>query len=217
MHYIGNFGSVRDWLRSLYVSKKVIIITSTLIVSLAFSLGLTQMTFQGNGHTLKLQKPTKEMLDLMYFVHQKFGLPYSIVYAQIKKESGFNPHAQSKYAQGLCQFRPSTFKQTYEELETLYDFNLEPNIWNIRSQIICYGYYMAEVIPRELRHFGIKDNIENRLRGYNAGPKNAEKSKAKNWADGETNDYVDKIKNHSNKETIFATTLFGTVIISEWK
>ncbi len=88
------------------------------------------------------------------------------IIAQI--ESSNNPNAYNKRsgAIGLCQVTPivlADYDNTYNQkhdVEMLYDkeFNLIVSDWYINFKV-----------PSYLRHYGLKDTIENRLFAYNAG------------------------------------------------
>lgn len=100
---------------------------------------------------------------------QTAGLPYSILAAQLKQESGFNPKAQSPVgARGIAQFMPGTWAS--------YGNGKDP--FDPLAGIDAQGRYLKD-LSKQIASLATNDNDKIRLTlaAYNAGPGNVLKYK----------------------------------------
>jgi Rod binding domain-containing protein len=111
-----------------------------------------------------------------------YGLPYNLIKAVIKTESGFNPNAiSSKGAVGLMQVMP----QTAEEMGIA-------DVSNPVANVFCGSLYLKKMLDRN------KGNIELALAAYNSGQGNVDKyGGIPPFA--ETQNYVKKVLNYYNQ------------------
>ncbi|MFC4904893.1 transglycosylase SLT domain-containing protein [Kocuria oceani] len=91
------------------------------------------------------------------------GLPVSVVAAQLKQESNWNPNAGSSAgAQGIAQFMPETWAQ----------YGNGGNVTDPEDAIPAYGRYMAD-LKNEVKSLAGNDAdqlVRLTLAAYNAGP-----------------------------------------------
>ena len=84
-------------------------------------------------------------------------------------ESGGNPLAFNKKsgAMGLCQIR----KICLDDYNLYHPHNaIRPqDLFTKKYNLKVAGWYLNHRIPQLLKHYGIKDTIDNRLWAYNAG------------------------------------------------
>ena len=101
--------------------------------------------------------------SLIYYYAEMYGLDWSLIKAQIRQESNFNPVAISPAgAAGLAQFMPATFKEVaYDKLKLKH-----PNPFNPEHSIHCQCYHMNWLTNT------YKFSLEDTLRGYNWGQGN---------------------------------------------
>lgn len=86
-----------------------------------------------------------------------------LIYAVIKRESGFYPYAKShKDAKGLMQISDMTWKWARDELKTI-----DENPFLVSDNIDAGSWYLSKLI----RHY---DNIQIALLAYNAGSGNVD-------------------------------------------
>jgi Rod binding domain-containing protein len=111
-----------------------------------------------------------------------YDLPYNLIKAVIKTESGFNPYAVSpKGAVGLMQVMP----QTAEEMGVA-------DVSNPAANVFCGSLYLKKMLDRN------NGNIELALAAYNSGQGNVDKyGGIPPFA--ETQNYVKKVLNYYNE------------------
>lgn len=124
----------------------------------------------------------------------KEGLPVSILAAQLKQESGFDPNAGSHAgAQGIAQFMPDTWKSRG------VDGNQDgrKDVYDPADAIPAQGKFMCSLLKSAKKNPGYKGSpIELALAGYNAGWGAVERYRGvppKSFARGETYNYVKNI------------------------
>ncbi len=111
-----------------------------------------------------------------------YDLPYNLIKAVIKTESGFNPYAVSpKGAVGLMQVMP----QTAEEMGVA-------DVSNPAANVFCGSLYLKKMIERN------NGNIELALAAYNSGQGNVDKYGGIPPFT-ETQNYVKKVLNYYNE------------------
>jgi soluble lytic murein transglycosylase-like protein len=101
-----------------------------------------------------------------------FRIEPALLYAIMKKESGFNPLIKSpKGALGLMQIKPATANYVMKKFDMdLENLNLYDPVINL-----TLGQYYVEYL---LRHNSVKGNLIFLLAAYNAGP-----SRLSDWVD----------------------------------
>ncbi|MEN8649714.1 peptidoglycan DD-metalloendopeptidase family protein [Streptomyces sp. 21So2-11] len=124
------------------------------------------------------------------------GLPPSILAAQIKQESGFNPTAQSKdangnpIASGISQFIPGTWAT--EGIDGNKDGNKD--VWDPEDAIPSQGSMMCKLLKTAKKHPGYRGSpVELALAGYNAGWGRVDEYRGvppARFAQGQTYNYV---------------------------
>ena len=107
----------------------------------------------------------------------------------IQIESSGNPKAFNKKskARGLYQITPIVVKEWNNYKKVKYT---NQDMFNPEIAFKVYDWYMNKRIPQMLRHYGLKDTVENRLISYNAGIDHA----IKGTIPDETKDYIRKYK-----------------------
>jgi Rod binding domain-containing protein len=111
-----------------------------------------------------------------------YDLPYNLIKAVIKTESGFNPYAVSpKGAVGLMQVMP----QTAEEMGVA-------DVSNPAANVFCGSLYLKKMVERN------NGNIELALAAYNSGQGNVDKYGGIPPFT-ETQNYVKKVLNYYNE------------------
>jgi len=107
----------------------------------------------------------------------------SLLKAQVRAESGFNPMARSQAgASGLAQFMPATFSEWSTKLRIP-----APNIYNPEDSIQCQAAYMRWLLDQ------FAGNLDRALGAYNFGIGNERLHKP--WP-VETINYVARIKGY---------------------
>ena len=107
----------------------------------------------------------------------------------IQIESSGNPKAFNKKskARGLYQITPIVVKEWNNYKKVKYT---NQDMFNPEIAFKVYDWYMNKRIPQMLRHYGLKDTVENRLISYNAGIDHA----IKGTIPAETKDYIRKYR-----------------------
>ncbi|MGW1819087.1 peptidoglycan DD-metalloendopeptidase family protein [Streptomyces sp. NPDC002125] len=135
------------------------------------------------------------------------GLPAAVLAAQIMQESGFNPRAQSKdangnpIADGISQFIPSTWAA--EGIDGNGDGRKD--VWDPEDAIPSQASMMCKLLKSGKKHPEYNGSpIELALAGYNAGWFRVESYKGvppPEFADGQTYNYVQAIMANVEKLT----------------
>lgn len=149
-----------------------------IIISFVFSIilatGVTHYFFP-----LKYQKEIRE-------ASIKYEVPMETIFSIIKIESNFNPRALSrKNARGLMQITPRTGRWLARINKIKYSKELLYN----ESYNITLGTLYLSILQNRY------DDINKTLVAYNAGPKNLENGRWKNFK--ETKNYLIKYKIYS--------------------
>lgn len=93
----------------------------------------------------------------------EYKLDKYLIYAVIKRESGFYPYAKSKKeAKGLMQISDMTWKWAFDELKTI-----DMNPFIVKENIDVGSWYLSKLIHQY-------DNIQIALLAYNAGSGNVD-------------------------------------------
>lgn len=104
--------------------------------------------------------------------------------AQIHQESGWNPRAESKYAQGLTQFTPATAKWLPEICPEVGP----PDVWDTRWAIdamACYDAWLHKRVSNYSTQFKPVSRCSRwtfSLRGYNGGERMLQRERQKTLA-----------------------------------
>ncbi|MDP5317395.1 C40 family peptidase [Streptomyces poriferorum] len=120
------------------------------------------------------------------------GLPPSILAAQLKQESNFNPRAESPGvgAQGIAQFMPGT----WPSWATDGNGNGTKSVWEPADAIAGQGKFMCSLLKKSKAHPQYSGSpIELALAGYNAGWGRVDQFQGvpgEDFANGETHNYV---------------------------
>ncbi|MFF8809826.1 peptidoglycan DD-metalloendopeptidase family protein [Streptomyces omiyaensis] len=136
------------------------------------------------------------------------GLPASVLAAQIKQESGFNPKAGSEVgAQGIAQFMPGTW--TTWAVDGNGDGRKD--VWDPADAIPAQGKFMCSLLKKGKAHPQYNGSpVELALAGYNAGWGRVDQYKGvppASFADGQTYNYVKIIM--ANVELLTAPNTSG--------
>ncbi|MFC9498411.1 NlpC/P60 family protein [Streptomyces sp. NPDC056982] len=121
-----------------------------------------------------------------------YGLPASVLAAQLKQESNFNPNAGSSAgAQGIAQFVPGTWQTWKADGDTAED------VWDPEAAIPAQGRFMCSLLKKGQAHPQYNGSpIEQALAGYNAGWGRVDQYKGvppPSFAQGQTYNYVKNI------------------------
>ncbi|MEU0061687.1 peptidoglycan DD-metalloendopeptidase family protein, partial [Streptomyces sp. NPDC006334] len=149
------------------------------------------------------------------------GLSAAVLAAQIMQESGFNPNAQSKdangkpIADGIAQFIPSTWATAGVD----GNGDGKKDVWDPEDAIPAQGQMMCKLLKTAKKHPGYNGSpIELALAGYNAGWGRVEQYKGvppASFAAGQTYNYVKTIM--ANVEKLTAPDISDTPQVSgEW-
>ena len=123
----------------------------------------------------------------------EYNVDKYLIYAVIKRESGFYPYAKSnKEAKGLMQISDMTWQWAYDELKTI-----DMNPFIISENIEVGSWYLSKLIRQY-------DNVQIALLAYNAGSGNVDEwiederltgSDYKKWdiPFNESKRYIDKV------------------------
>lgn len=99
------------------------------------------------------------------------GSPKNVVDLQkiFQIESSLNPRAvnNNSGARGLGQITPIVLKEWNNMNPT--DQHLSDELFDPSTNAKISGWYMNKRIPQMIKHYGLEDNIDNRLAAYNAG------------------------------------------------
>ena len=145
-----------------------------------------------------------EYEEYIYKYGDMYDIPYDLLAAVIKAESGFDPAAVSGAgAVGLMQLLPATAEEIALRLEIEYD---EDMLWNPETNISYGSYYLAYLYEN------LGSNWKTACAAYNAGI-----GRVKGWLedaaysdDGknlkyipfeETRNYLERIEKNRNKYT----------------
>jgi soluble lytic murein transglycosylase-like protein len=91
---------------------------------------------------------------------ESYGMPASLILAVIRRESAFDPKAESRAgALGLMQLLPDTAKECAVALN-----KGDYNIYKLRDNVQLGTYYLAKMVNM------FNGDIELAVRAYNAGP-----------------------------------------------
>ena len=130
--------------------------------------------------------------SLIQFYAEKHDIPFDLLKAVIRQESGFDPHAISRVgARGLMQMMPKTWKEWQDGTPGIQSGpQLDPN--SPENSIRAGTSYLDWLIDKF-------HDIRKSLAAYNWGPRNLGKIEHdSNWLDRvpkETHDYVERICN----------------------
>ncbi|MFJ2817132.1 peptidoglycan DD-metalloendopeptidase family protein [Streptomyces sp. NPDC087294] len=135
------------------------------------------------------------------------GLPAAVLAAQIMQESGFNPNAQSKdangkpIADGIAQFIPSTWATAGVD----GNGDGKKDVWDPEDAIPAQGQMMCKLLKTAKKHPEYNGSpIELALAGYNAGWGRVQQYNGvppAAFADGQTYNYVKVIMANVEKLT----------------
>lgn len=123
------------------------------------------------------------------------GLPPSILAAQLKQESNFNPRAESPGvgAQGIAQFIPGTWPTWAMD----GNGNGTKSVWEPADAIAGQGKFMCSLLKKGKAHPEYEGSpVELALAGYNAGWGRVVQHRGvpdEGFADGQTYNYVNII------------------------
>ena len=126
----------------------------------------------------------QDRYDSLFEVYgERNDIAPSLLKAQVRAESDFNPMARSQAgASGLAQFMPSTFAEWSANLRIA-----SPNIYNAEQSIQCQAAYMRWLLDQ------FAGNLDRALGAYNFGVGNERMHKP--WP-VETINYVARIKGY---------------------
>jgi len=84
----------------------------------------------------------------------------------IESSGDVNAYNKSSGAIGLCQITPIVLVEYDRFFKTKHD---KTELYVGQFNLMVADWYMNYKIPRYLKHYKIKDTVENRLRAYNSG------------------------------------------------
>ncbi|WP_307795377.1 C40 family peptidase [Actinacidiphila acididurans] len=121
------------------------------------------------------------------------GLPAAVLAAQLKRESNFNPEADSGQAQGIAQFTPAAWESS--GIDGNGDGRID--VWEPEDAIPSQGNKMCALLKLGQKHPDYNGSaIELALAGYNAGWGRVDHFRGvppKSFAKGQTYYYVQSI------------------------
>lgn len=175
---------------------------SPLVIALA--LLLLVVTFDDNSSTSRAQLAAATMrtgagavpaqyaglIDAAAAACDEVDLPAVVLAAQLKAESGFDPHADSGQAQGIAQFAPGTWASSGVD----GNGDGKKDVWDPADAIPAQGAMMCKLLKTAIKHPDYDGTpIELALAGYNAGWGRVEEFRGvppHSFAAGQTYHYV---------------------------
>lgn len=136
----------------------------------------------------------------------EYDLDTSLLMSIARRESAFNPHAQSPVgARGLMQIMPATAKQVAREKNLALD-DVEEDLMDYRTNIPLGSYYVRSLLER------YQGNLIAALAGYNAGP-----SKVDRWlkdAPVAFDQFIESIPYRETREYVKAVLAYRVIFSS---